>query len=144
MKLSAEDWTTECQDVFDKHDLSHSVTLAHPDFGKPFILAVDALFDGIGAVLSQLQPGEKVTRPVAFANKTLSRAQLNYPAHRLEFLVCIDVWTAESSDKKSTDVLVMTHHFSKLALAFPCRNQSAKQVPRCLWDKFFCIYGFPK
>ncbi|KAJ8355220.1 hypothetical protein AAFF_G00085120 [Aldrovandia affinis] len=31
-----------------------------------------------------------------------------------------------------------------LALAFPCRNQSAKQVARCLWDKFFCIYGFPK
>uniref|UniRef100_A0A3Q3DV46 Gypsy retrotransposon integrase-like protein 1 n=2 Tax=Hippocampus comes TaxID=109280 RepID=A0A3Q3DV46_HIPCM len=59
-------------------------------------------------------------------------------------LVCIDFWTAESGDKKTTDVLVVTDHFSKLALAFPCRNQSAKQVARCLWDKFFCIYGFPK
>lgn len=58
-------------------------------------------------------------------------------------LVCIDFWTAES-DKKTTDVLVVTDHFSKLALAFPCGNQSAKQVARCLWDKFFCIYGFPK
>lgn len=88
VKLSAEDWTAECMHAFDilKHDLSHSVTLAHPDFGEPFILAVDASFDGIGAVLSQLGPGEKIARPVAFASKTLSRAQLNYPAHRLEFL----------------------------------------------------------
>ncbi|KAJ8355219.1 hypothetical protein AAFF_G00085110 [Aldrovandia affinis] len=44
------------------------------------------LLDGIGAVISQLQPGEKIARPVAFASRTLSRAQLNYPAHRLEFL----------------------------------------------------------
>lgn len=59
-------------------------------------------------------------------------------------LVCIDFWTAETSDGKAADVLVVTDHFSQLALAFPCRNQSAKQVARCLWDKFFCIYGFPK
>jgi len=88
VKLSKDDWTSECQDAFDtlKRDLSHSVTLAHPDFEKPFILAVDASFDGIGAVLSQLQNGEKVARPVAFASRTLSKSQLNYPAHRLEFL----------------------------------------------------------
>ncbi len=73
VKLSADDWTSECQDAFDtlKNDLSHSMTLAHPDFERPFILAVDASFDGIGAVLSQLQPDEKVARPVAFASKTV-------------------------------------------------------------------------
>lgn len=55
-------------------------------FKAPFILAVDASFDGIGAVLSQLPSGGTVARPVVFASRTLSRAQLNYPAHRLEFL----------------------------------------------------------
>ncbi|KAJ8385115.1 hypothetical protein AAFF_G00192560 [Aldrovandia affinis] len=86
VKLTPDDWTPECRVAFDtlKHDLLH--TLAHPDFGKPFILAVDASFDGIGAMISQLQPGEKIARPVAFASKTLSHAQLDYPAHRLEFL----------------------------------------------------------
>ena len=59
-------------------------------------------------------------------------------------LVCIDFWTAEQGDNKSIDVLVMTDHFSKMAHAFPCKKQSAKQVARRLWNDFFCIYGFPK
>ncbi|XP_027874875.1 uncharacterized protein LOC114145478 [Xiphophorus couchianus] len=59
-------------------------------------------------------------------------------------LVCIDFWTAELSDRRCVDVLVVTDHFSKMAHAFPCKNQSAKQVARRLWDDFFCIYGFPK
>lgn len=49
-------------------------------------------------------------------------------------LVCIDFWSAELSDKKTVDVLVVTDHFSKMAHAFPCANESAKQVARRLWD----------
>ncbi|KAG1930484.1 retrotransposable element [Pimephales promelas] len=88
VKLSPVDWTSERRTAFEslKRDLLHSVTLAHPDFGRDFILSVDASFDGIGAVLSQVPPGEKVARPVAFAGKTLSKSQLNCPARRLEFL----------------------------------------------------------
>ena len=69
-----------------KSELTHRVTLAHPNFDQPFILAVNASFDGIGAVLSQVAPGETIARPVAFASKTLTHSQMNYPAHRLEFL----------------------------------------------------------
>ncbi|KAL2090434.1 hypothetical protein ACEWY4_015122 [Coilia grayii] len=59
-------------------------------------------------------------------------------------LVCIDFWSAEDHNNKSVDVLVITDHFTKLAHAFPCRDQTAKKVARTLWDKFFCVYGFPK
>lgn len=111
VRLSPTDWNDECKEAFGtlKYELVHSVTLAHPDFSAPFILAVDASFDGIGAVLSQLPPDGKMARPVAFASKTLSHSQLNYPAHRLEFLAlkwavcdkfshwlkgrCFTVWT---------------------------------------------------
>uniref|UniRef100_A0A3Q1FAW3 Gypsy retrotransposon integrase-like protein 1 n=1 Tax=Acanthochromis polyacanthus TaxID=80966 RepID=A0A3Q1FAW3_9TELE len=86
--LRPSDWTAACRESFQalKNELTHSVTLAHPNFSEPFILAVDASFDGIGAVLSQVSPGETIARPVAFASKTLSRSQMNYPAHKLEFL----------------------------------------------------------
>ncbi len=59
-------------------------------------------------------------------------------------LVCIDFWSAEQTSGKVVDVLVVTDHFSKMAHAFPCHNQSAKQVAHRLWNDLFCIYGFPK
>ncbi|KAG1939019.1 interleukin-1 receptor accessory protein-like 1-A [Pimephales promelas] len=87
-KLCASDWTQEQEEAFEnlKASLVHSVVLAHPDFTRPFILSTDASLDGIGAVLSQVQAGETRARPIAFASKSLSQSQKNYPAHRLEFL----------------------------------------------------------
>lgn len=58
-------------------------------------------------------------------------------------LVCMDFWSAEDSKQRSVDVLVVTDHFTKLAHAFPCANQTAQQVARKLWDNVFCVYGFP-
>lgn len=56
-------------------------------------------------------------------------------------LVCIDFWTAELSDNKKVDVLVVTEHFSKLAHAFPCRNQSAQYMRRLVWLPFMSCLG---
>uniref|UniRef100_A0A9J8DN68 Integrase catalytic domain-containing protein n=1 Tax=Cyprinus carpio carpio TaxID=630221 RepID=A0A9J8DN68_CYPCA len=58
-------------------------------------------------------------------------------------LVCIDFWMAEDVSNKSVDVLVITDHFTKLACAYVCPNQTAKSVARVLWNNYFCIYGFP-
>ncbi|KAI7804446.1 hypothetical protein IRJ41_010397 [Triplophysa rosa] len=44
---------------------------------------------------------------------------------------------------RNVDVLVVTDHLTRLAHAFPCSDQSAKQVARMLWDRYFCVYGFP-
>lgn len=59
-------------------------------------------------------------------------------------LVCIDFWSAENSCNKSIDVLVITDHFTRMAQAFPCKDQTAKQVAKVLWDKYFCVFGFPE
>lgn len=59
-------------------------------------------------------------------------------------LVCIDFWSAEDSRNKSVDVLVITDHFTRRAQAFPCKDQTAKQVARVLWDRYFCVFGFPE
>lgn len=58
-------------------------------------------------------------------------------------LVCIDFWSAEDVNNKSVDVLVVTDHFTRLACAYPCPNQTAKTVARVLWNNFFSVYGFP-
>ncbi len=67
----------------------------------------------------------------------------NISTTRLLELVCIDFWSAEDANNKSVDVLVVTDHFTRLAQAFVCRDQSARQVARVLWDRYFCIYGLP-
>lgn len=59
-------------------------------------------------------------------------------------IVCIDFWTAEDANNRSVNVLVVTDHFTRLAQAFTCRDQSAKQVAKQLWNEYFCIYGFPE
>lgn len=50
----------------------------------------------------------------------------------------------EDSANRFLDVLVVMDHFTKLAHAFFCPNQSAKAVAHQLWHNCFCIYGFPK
>lgn len=87
-KLSPSDWTQKQSNAFNqlKAALLSSVVLAHPDLSTPFILLTDTSFDGLGAILSQVPEGGSKAGPIAFASKSLTRAQAKYPAHRLEFL----------------------------------------------------------
>ena len=63
-------------------------TLAFADFSKPFILETDASFEGLGAVLSQVQENGQ-RKVVAYASRGLSqgeRNEANYSAYKLEML----------------------------------------------------------
>ena len=75
VKLSAEDWTSECQDTFDT--VTQSIAKCDTNQSWAFYSCCGCLFDGNEAVLSQLQHAEKVARPVAFASKTLSKSKSN-------------------------------------------------------------------
>jgi len=59
--------------------------LAYPDFDKPFVVHVDASRIGLGAVLYQ-KTRENKLEVLAYASKSLSPAEKNYSAHKLEFL----------------------------------------------------------
>lgn len=59
-------------------------------------------------------------------------------------LVCMDFLSVEPDSSNTKDILVITDHFTKYAVAIPTRNQKAQTVARCLWDQFLVHYGFPE
>ena len=86
-KKALVEWTDECQAAFDKLNelCTNTPILAYADYKKPFELQMDASDLGLGAVLYQ-KDGEGQKRVIAYASRSLSNTEKNYPAHKLEFL----------------------------------------------------------
>ncbi|KAG1933335.1 interleukin-1 receptor accessory protein-like 1-A [Pimephales promelas] len=59
-------------------------------------------------------------------------------------LVCMDFLSLEPDRSGTKDILVITDHFTRYAVAIPTRNQKAETVAKCLWDDFLVHYGFPE
>ena len=79
-------WGPEQQEAFEtlQRLCTEAPILAYADFKTPFILHTDASSDGLEAVLYQYQ--DKQRRVIAYASRSLSPSERNYPAHKLEFL----------------------------------------------------------
>ena len=69
---------------------------------------------------------------------------VNITATRPLELVCMDFLTLEPDSSNTKDILVITDHFTKYAVAIPTSNQKAKTVAKCLWDHFLVHYGIPE
>ena len=86
-KKAAIQWNSKCQQAF--YDLKRLCTttpiLAYVDFTQPFKLHTDACGSGLGAVLYQTH-GDGTDAVIAYANRSLTKAESHYPAHKLEFL----------------------------------------------------------
>jgi transposase InsO family protein len=82
-------WDLRCQEAFDKLKelLVTAPILSYPTSDGRFILDTDASLFGIGAVLSQVQNGEETV--IAYASKTLSKAQRNYCTTNRELLAVV-------------------------------------------------------
>ena len=59
-------------------------------------------------------------------------------------LVHLDYLTLEPSRGNIENVLVITDHFTRYALAYASKTQTAQATARILWDNFICLYGFPE
>ena len=79
-------WGPEQQEAFETLQglCTESPVLAYADFKATFILHTDASGEGLGAVLYQVQEGKQ--RVIAYASRSLSKSERNYPVHKLEFL----------------------------------------------------------
>ena len=82
-------WSLECDTAFAtlKSRLTSAPILVYPDYSKPFLLDTDASQEGIGAVLSQEYDGQE--RVVAYASRTLSKAERKYSVTRKELLAVV-------------------------------------------------------
>ena len=59
-------------------------------------------------------------------------------------LVCMDYLSLEPDSHNTKDILVITDHFTKYAVAIPTKDQKATTVAKSLWEQFFVHYGFPE
>lgn len=84
-------WTSLQQDAFErlKTSLCSEPILQYPDFKTPFNLTTDASNFAIGGVLSQGEIGKDL--PIAYASRTLNKAESNYSTIEKELLAI--VWT---------------------------------------------------
>uniref|UniRef100_A0A3B3I4L9 Gypsy retrotransposon integrase-like protein 1 n=1 Tax=Oryzias latipes TaxID=8090 RepID=A0A3B3I4L9_ORYLA len=59
-------------------------------------------------------------------------------------LLCMDFLSLEPDSSNTKDILVLTDHFTKFAVAIPTPNQKARTVAKCLWNDFIVHYGIPE
>ena len=82
-------WNQVCEDAFLtlKHHLTSAPILAFPRTDCQFLIDTDASEYAIGAVLSQVQEGTE--RVVAYASRSLTKAERNYCTTRRELLALV-------------------------------------------------------
>ena len=83
-KKTLINWLEAAQPAFEvlKELCVNASILAFPKL--PFILHTDSSTQGLGAVLYQKQEGK--LRVIAYASRSVTKTESNYPAHKLEFL----------------------------------------------------------
>ncbi|GJZ02634.1 reverse transcriptase domain-containing protein [Tanacetum coccineum] len=101
----------DCQSSFEiiKKKFIEAPILVSPDWDLSFELMCDASDYAIGAVLGQRK--DKYFRPIHYASKTLSDAQINYTVTEKELLAV--KFTIKIHDKKGAENLA-TDHLSRL------------------------------
>ena len=79
-------WLPVHQAAFDemKKIVSRAVTLAYPDFNKPFVIYTDASDFQLGSVITQ------EGKPLAFYSRKLNKAQKNYTVTEKELLSIVE------------------------------------------------------
>ncbi|RXN05331.1 Retrovirus-related Pol polyprotein from transposon 412 [Labeo rohita] len=58
-------------------------------------------------------------------------------------LVCMDYLSLEPDNRDIRNILVITDHFTKFAVAIPTKDQKAKTIAKAFWENFIVHYGFP-
>ena len=127
---------------------SRALTGCHDDVGHQGRMRTLSLlrerFYWPGMQTEAMQHVQQCTR--CLRRKTPSHVAPLQPIHVTQplELVHMDYLSLEPSKGNIENVLVITDHFTRYALAYPSKTQTAQATARILWDNFICHYGFPE
>lgn len=121
----------------------------HDDMGH---LGVDRVLDLVRARFFWPRMATSVERKIQTCERCVRRKTLpekaaplvNILTSRPLELLCMDYLSVEPDRSNTKDILVITDHFTKYAIAIPTPNQKAHTVAKALWDHFIVHYGFPE
>ncbi|CAL9706631.1 unnamed protein product [Knipowitschia caucasica] len=93
-------------------------------------------------ITTKVQTCERCIRYKARAER--SAPLVNIQTNRPLELVCMDYLSLEPDGSGTKNILVITDHFTKYAVAVPTADQKARTVAKALWNTFFIHYGLPE
>ncbi|CAG4993531.1 unnamed protein product [Colias eurytheme] len=120
-------WSQSQTQAFEslKSMLTNAPILQYPDFSKDFILTTDASNYALGAILSQGDIGKDL--PIAYASRTLNKAEGNYSTTEKELLgILFGVKTFRPYLYGRKFKIVTDHR--PLVWLFNCKDSSSKLV----------------
>ena len=124
-------WSAECAAAFDelKQMLADKTRLVHFDPEMPIVLATDASPYGIGAVISHvLHDGSE--EPIAFASKTLSKAERSYAQVEKEGLSIVYGIRKFNQYLSGRHFTILTDHTPLLTIFGPDKSLPAMSLQR--------------
>lgn len=118
-------WTQQTQEAFEsfKTILTTQPILQYPNFKEKFLLTTDASDYAIGAVLSQGETGKDL--PIAYASRTLNKAEINYSTTEKEALAIIWATNHFRPYLYGRKFTIFTDH-RPLSWLFNCKNPSSR------------------
>ena len=132
-------WNQDCLKAFEvlKDKLCSSPTLSFPTKDGLFILDTDASFQGMGAVLSQVQDGEE--KVISYASKKFSNSQVKYCITRKELLSVYTFVKQFHHYLYGRKFKIRTDH---KALTFMMNWKKPNTVQFCTWISELDMYDF--
>ncbi len=140
----AFNWTEECQNAFEmlKFKLTGDEIMAYPSNDGIFILDTDASDTAVGSTLSQIQWCDKlqqeVEKPIAYASRSLTKAQRRYCTTRRELLAIVCFTQQFRHYLLGRQFLIRTDH-NALRWIMTFKNPT-DQMAR--WLEFLSSYNF--
>ena len=137
-KKAAIKWDSRCQQAFD--DLKKLCTtvpiLAYADFSKPIKLHTDDCGTGLGAVLYQTRE-DGTEAVIAFARRSLGKAESHYPAHKFLALK----WAGVEKFHEYLYGLIFSVHTDNNPLTYVLTTAKLDAASHC-WVPSLANYSF--